>query len=111
MTIAKIVALLGAVAMALALANGFLAGDIAAEGGALLAMPWGIVSLVDLYVGFVLFCGWIIYRETSPASAVAWVVLLMVLGFFAASIYVLLALQGSGGSWPRFWMGKRATTQ
>ena len=32
----------------------------------------------------------------------------MVLGFFAASLYMLIALQTSGGDWKRFWMGKRA---
>ncbi len=31
----------------------------------LLAMPWGIVSLVDLYVGFALFSIWIVYREKA----------------------------------------------
>jgi hypothetical protein len=108
MRIAKIVALLGAIAMAAALFNGFTAGDLAGEGSTLMGMPWGIVSLVDLYVGFVLFSGWIVFRESSRLRALAWVVLVMVLGFFAASIYALLALQGSGGSWPRFWMGARA---
>jgi hypothetical protein len=109
MTKGKIIALLGAIAMTLALANGFTVGDFTGEGATLLGMPWGIVSLVDLYVGFVLFSAWIVYREASPARACIWVILMMTLGFFAASIYVLLALQGSRGNWPLFWMGKRAT--
>ena len=27
-------------------------------------LPWGIVSLVDLYSGFILICVWIIYKES-----------------------------------------------
>jgi hypothetical protein len=71
-------------------------------------MPWGVVSLVDLYVGFILFSGWIIYREESPVRSVVWVVLMLVLGFFAGGLYVWIALQTSGGNWKRFWMGHRA---
>ena len=47
--------LAGAAAMATALWHGFTAGDFFGEGSQLAAMPWGIVSLVDLYTGFVLF--------------------------------------------------------
>ena len=110
MTIGKGIAVLGIIAMTLALGNGFLNGDFAGEGGKMLGMSWGIVSLVDLYVGFVLFSAWIVYREASPARAGVWVVLMMVFGFLTASVYVLLALQSSRGDWPRFWMGKHAAT-
>ena len=107
MRIAKVVALLGLLAMSAVLVYGFVVGDFAAEGNVLLSMPWGIVSLVDLYVGFILFSGWIVYREKSLLRSVVWVVLMMVLGFFTASLYTLIALQTSGGDWKRFWMGKR----
>lgn len=107
MKIAKLVALLGLVAMTGALLYGFTVGNFAEEGRQLLSMPWGIVSLVDLYVGFTLFSGWIVYRERSWRSVV-WVVLMMVLGFWTASLYSLIALQASGGDWKRFWMGRRA---
>jgi hypothetical protein len=100
---------LGAAAMAAVLIYGFTVGDFAAEGSRLLSMPWGIVSLVDLYVGFTLFSGWIIYREASPVRTVAWIVAVMVLGFFAASVYALLVLRSSSGDWRRFWLGKHAT--
>jgi hypothetical protein len=71
-------------------------------------MPWGIVSLVDLYVGFALFSGWIVFRERSWPRSLIWIALVMVLGFFTASLYVLLALRSSAGDWRRFWMGERA---
>lgn len=108
MRTAKLITALGAAAMGAVLIYAFTQGDIAAEGARLAAMPWGIVSLVDLYVGFTLFSGWIIYREPSLARALVWVLLVMVLGFFTASTYAFLALRSSGGDWRRFWMGRHA---
>ncbi len=110
MKIAKVVALLGVIAMSLALANGFINGDFSGEGSLLLGMPWGIISLVDLYVGFTLFSGWIIYREGWTLSAAIWVLLMMVLGFFTGALYTFLALQSSGGDWRKFWLGRNAET-
>jgi hypothetical protein len=104
---AKAVAVLGVLAMASVLIYGFTVGDFGAEGQVLLSMPWGIVSLVDVYVGFVLFSGWIVYREKSLARSIVWVVLVMVLGNFTASLYVLIALIVSRGNWKRFWLGNR----
>lgn len=107
MRVAKVVAFLGMLAMGSALIYGFSRGSLSADGQVLLSIPWGIVSLVDVYVGFTLFSCWIVFRERSLVVAVAWVILIMVLGFFIASVYALLALQGSGGDWKRFWMGSR----
>jgi hypothetical protein len=107
MKIAKLIALLGLLAMTGVLIYGFTVGNFAEEGGQLLSMPWGIVSLVDLYVGFILFTGWIVYREKSLARSIIWAVLMMVLGFWTASLYTFIALQTSGGNWQRFWMGHR----
>jgi len=109
MKIAKLIALLGLLAMTVVLVFGFTKGDFATDGAKILSNPWGIVSLVDLYVGFALFSGWIVYREKAWLSSVIWVILMMVLGFWAGALYAYLALQGSGGSWQRFWMGKRAS--
>ncbi len=111
MKIAKVAAFLGLLCMTAVLIYGFTAGDFLDEGKKLLAMPWGIVSLVDLYVGFVLFSGWIVYREKSLVRSVPWVVLMMVLGFWTASLYTLFALQTSRGEWGRFWMGRRLSAE
>ena len=108
MKIAKIIALLGLLAMTAVLIYGFTVGNFGVEGGKLLSMPWGIVSLVDLYVGFALFSCWIVYREKAVLPSVIWVILMMVLGFWAGALYTLIALQTSGNDWKRFWMGKRA---
>ena len=94
--------------MTAALIYGFTAGDFGGEGSQILSMPWGIVSLVDLYVGFALFSAWIVYREGLGLRSILWVVLMMVLGFWTASLYALIALQASGGDWRRFWMGQRS---
>lgn len=108
MKIAKAISLLGLLAMTGILVYGFTVGDFSGEGAKLLAMPWGIVSLVDLYVGFILFSGWIIYREKASLASIFWVVLMMVLGFWTGALYTFVALQTSGGNWKKFWMGKRA---
>ncbi len=108
MRIAKIIALAGLLAMSGILIYGFTVGNFSAEGARLLAMPWGIVSLVDLYVGFTLFSGWIVFREKAWLPSLIWVVLMMVLGFWTGALYTFIALQTSGGDWKRFWYGKRA---
>ncbi len=108
MRFAKLVTLLGTLAMTAVIVYGFAWGDFAGEGSRLLSMPWGIVSLVDLYTGFILFSGWIIYREKSLPAALLWTAAMLVLGFFAGSLYAFIALQNSGGDWRRFWLGKHA---
>ena len=104
----KIIAALGIATMTAVLVFGFTIGDFNSDGGEILRNPWGIVSLVDLYTGFTLFSAWIIYRERSVPKTFFWVFLMMVLGFFTASLYILLALISSKGDWKKFWMGKYA---
>lgn len=108
MKVAKVISILGLLAMTVVLVYGFNAGNFREDGAELLSNPWGIVSIVDLYVGFILFSGWIIYREKSASRATLWVILMMVLGFFTGALYTFIALQTSDGDWRRFWLGKRA---
>jgi hypothetical protein len=108
MTTAKIISLLGILAMTSVLIYGFTVGDFFGEGSRLMSMPWGIVSLIDLYTGFTLFSAWIIYRERSLPGAVLWTIAMMTLGFFAGSLYAFIALQNSGNDWRTFWLGKHA---
>jgi hypothetical protein len=111
MKVAKILAWLGLLSMTSVLIYGFTAGNFSQDGAAILANPWGVVSLVDLYVGFTLFSIWIVYREKSWARSLVWVILMMVLGFFTGALYMLVALYTSGGDWNRFWLGNRHTAQ
>lgn len=108
MRYARILSFLGILAMTAVLIYGFTVGNFRADGAALLQNPWGIVSLVDLYTGFALFSGWIIFREKSFSRSLIWVILMIVLGFFTASLYTFIALNASGGDWQKFWMGQRA---
>jgi hypothetical protein len=108
MKLAKIISFLGVLAMTAVLIYGFTVGDFFAEGSQLMSMPWGIVSLVDLYTGFILFSAWIIYREKSLLVAILWTIAMMVLGFFTASLYALINLYASQGDWKKFWLGKHA---
>jgi len=104
----KIIAALGIAVMTVVLVFGFTTGDFGSDGSEIIRNPWGIVSLVDLYTGFTLFSAWIIYRERSVPKTFLWVFLMMVLGFFTASLYILLVLISSKGDWKKFWMGKYA---
>jgi hypothetical protein len=93
--------------MACVLIYGFTQGDFWAEGSVLTSMPWGVVSLVDVYVGFFLFGGWVLFRETSAGRATLWVILILTLGNLISCLYVLLALRQCRGDWKRFWFGRR----
>jgi len=108
MTFAKLLSGLGILAMTAVLIYGFTVGDFGMDGSELLQNPWGVVSMVDLYTGFTLFSAWIVYREKSFIRSLIWIVLMMVLGFFTASLYAFIALNSSKGDWKRFWIGQRA---
>ncbi len=108
MKIAKFISLAGLLAMTGVLIYGFTIGDFFAEGSKLMSMPWGIVSLVDLYVGFTLFSAWIVFREKAWLPSIIWVILMMVMGFWAGALYTFMALHNSNGDWQRFWFGNRA---
>ncbi len=108
MKAAKQLSAFGLLAMTGALVYGFTNGSFSQDGGEILNNPWGIVSLVDLYTGFFLFSGWIIFREGLSAKTLFWVLLMMVLGFFTASLYTLITLYQSDGDWKKFWMGRKA---
>ena len=106
MLIAKIIAILGALAQGGILIYGFTQGDFGAAGQFFFNDPWGIVSLVDVYVGFVFFCVWVIYREKNKLVALLWSISIMILGNLPSGIYAFLALQSSDNNWKKFWMGK-----
>jgi len=103
----KIIGWVGLLAMTLGLANGFINGDFFVDGGKLLENPWGVMSLVDLYVGFVLFSMWIAFREKSLIAKVAWILAMMILGFFTGALYILYAFYTCKGDWLTFFLGDR----
>jgi len=63
------------------------------EGGsALLALPWGRVTLVDLYAGFFFAAVWIAATERTWKRALFWLVVLACLGNVAT--LAIVALRG-----------------
>jgi hypothetical protein len=90
MRIVQVLSFLGFLAMLAALVYGFTVGDFFEDGSVIVNNPWGVVSLVDLYVGFTLFSIWVYVRETNKMIAIGWIVSIMVLGFFSGALYVFL---------------------
>jgi hypothetical protein len=95
--------------MAVLITYASVAGRFSPEGGALFALAWGKVTLADLYIGFALFSGWVIFREGSRVQALVCVALVMTLGNAFAALYVMVALVRCRGDWAVFWLGDRAS--
>ncbi len=99
--------LLGLVVMTVTIMYGFRSGGGWAEVGDIVALPWGLATMIDIYVGFALFCGWVWYREPSRTASVLWTLGVLSLGNWLTCLYVLIALGRSRGDWRRFWLGMR----
>lgn len=54
-------------------------------------LPWGVVSLVDLYLGLAIIGVWVVYRESTLVGRLSWIIALVVLGNLAAGAYLALA--------------------
>jgi len=106
MKISKILALTGTVIMFLTISYGFIFGDFFKEGSILASMAWGKVSLVDVYIGFFLFSGWVLFREAKWFTAVIWILSIMVLGNFITCLYVTILLFRCNEDYKLFWLGK-----
>jgi hypothetical protein len=59
------------------------------DGGALLELAWGRVTLVDLYLALLLAWSWIAWRERSVPRAAFWLVATVVTGSLALFGYLL----------------------
>jgi magnesium-transporting ATPase (P-type) len=82
-------------------------GNLAQEGKLLLKMPWGMLSLIDIYTGLLLFSYWIIWREKHLLVSLPWVALLLILGNMGTCLYLLKCLSESKDSPAIFLMGKK----
>lgn len=101
----KILAWLGLILMSGAIIYGFLYGDFSGEGGRLLSMTWGQVTLIDLYISFSIFIAWVIYREKTYFSKGVWTLLILTLGSYAVCLYILIAAYRSRNTPKLFFMG------
>jgi hypothetical protein len=68
--------------------------NLLSEGAALLAMPWGFVTLLDLYAGFVLYAVLVFAFEPRKVVALVWVLPVFVLGNLVMAAWVIFRLPG-----------------
>lgn len=53
---------------------------------------WFKTTLLDAYLGFLIFYLWVFYKERRTTLRILWFILIMGLGNMAAAVYVLLQL-------------------
>lgn len=87
----RILGLAVSVAMVVAIVFGLSEGGFFADGSQIWGLPWGRVTLVDLYLGLAIFGAWIGVRERSRTAKAIWWASLIVLGNLAAGIYLSVA--------------------
>ena len=81
-------------------------GEVSIFDSPIPSMPWGIVSLVDLYSGFILFSLWIFYKE-KKVIAMVWTFFVMTLGSFTIALYIIYSIKNSEGNIEKFFMGQK----
>lgn len=86
------VALLGAIIWASFLASDELHGTIWQQGGVIMTLPWGVVAMLDLYIGFVLFGIVMVLAERSFMAGFLLALPMLVLGNVWAAGWLLFAL-------------------
>lgn len=99
------VASFGLVAVSAAIGYALAVGHFRADGSTLLENPWGLATLVDIYVGFALFSCWVAWREPTLPRSLLWIGAIMLGGNVVSAIYVLLAARSSRGDLSLFWHG------
>lgn len=102
-TVALLIA--GVIVMVAAIVYALVAGSFMAEAAVLFPSPWFQLTLVDLYLGFILFACWIFAREPKRGVAVGWLIALCLLGNLAACMYAALAVIKARGDRRAFWLG------
>lgn len=79
MTVLRILLIVLAVGFAAMIGWAINTGDFATEGNWLISNPWGIISLVDLYIGFLLSAV-VIAAFEKPLHAALWIAPIPFLG-------------------------------
>jgi multisubunit Na+/H+ antiporter MnhG subunit len=101
----KLFAWLGAIMMASMIIFSLVTGDFFKEGSILINMVWGQMSMVDLYVGFILFYLWIFKREKKTSHRIIWLALILTMGNLITAVYILKAAYESKTDL-EFFLGK-----
>lgn len=102
----KLVAVAGFLLVAAAISHAVINGDFNSEGKRLTLMPWGLLTLVDIYVGFVLFSSWVALREKTTTAAGLWIAAILLLGNIISCIYLFLAVTTCNGDIRQLLLGK-----
>jgi hypothetical protein len=101
------IALAGLVSMVVAVLWGIANGPLSTEFPAIVGMAWGLVTIIDLYVGLAMIAAWIWWREESAGVALGWALALATCGNIATCLYIILAIRNSRGNVHIFWSGSR----
>ena len=67
---------------------------------------WGIITLVDLYIGFIFIGLWIIFREKG-ISIIIWFVGLFFLGNLTTALHIIYCIKEVNGNLEIFFIEKR----
>jgi hypothetical protein len=96
MTLRVIVGVVGLLLLAAilwaAFGTGPLHGGFWSQVEVLSTLPWGVVTLMDLYIGFVLFAIIVFLTERSWIAALLWALPVFVLGNVWSAVWLALRL-------------------
>ena len=87
--VVRALAAFGTAAMAAAIVGAFSVASFTGEGGALVALSWGRVTLIDIYLAFVFGWLWVAWRERSAWRSALWLLATLVTGSLALFGYLL----------------------
>ncbi len=85
----RLVAAIGVAMMTSLIVGGFSVASFTEEGGTILALAWGRVTLLDIYLAFLFGWLWIAWRERRPVRAALWAAATVVTGSLALFGYLL----------------------
>ena len=86
----KVLSLIGAIGFGALLVYGLITNTFFTEGSILSGLLWGQISLIDVYIMFIILSFWVIYREKSAWKSTIWVILMMILGSFFQKVKSIL---------------------
>ena len=106
MSIVKTIAYLSTLIMGVIIVWANFQSNFFENAGIVASTPWGIVTLVDLYIGFLFIGLWIIFREKG-ISRIIWLVGLFFLGNLTTALYIIYCIKEADGNLEIFFIGKR----
>lgn len=93
MAVLRILSAVLGLAFAAAIVWGFVAGgSVMPVLAQMLAEPWGVVTLADLYLGFVLVAGLVVLLEPERRNGVLWGIAIVLLGNVVTAAWIALRL-------------------